>query len=182
MRVITGLAKGMPLTALRGAATRPTSDKTKEAIFSAIQFDVEGAVVLDLFAGSGQLGIEALSRGAAEAHFVDGSAAAVAVIKDNLARTGFGDGKAHVFRLPSDAFLRTTKKTFDVAFLDPPFEKSLLETTLKKLLPKMNKHGIIICEHEERLCLDSLVPELYRYVEVKVLKHGSCKTTIYRDI
>ncbi|HQH63949.1 MAG TPA: RsmD family RNA methyltransferase, partial [Clostridiales bacterium] len=111
MRVITGSARGRVLKALSGDSVRPTGDRAKEGIFSAVQFDIEGRRVLDLFAGSGQLGIEALSRGAAEAVFVDADAAAAATVRENLLTTGLGEN-AQVVRSDAIAYLRTCADTF----------------------------------------------------------------------
>jgi 16S rRNA (guanine966-N2)-methyltransferase len=121
MRVVAGRLGGRRLTAPAGRSTRPTSDRVREALFS-ILGDVEGARVLDLFAGSGALGIEALSRGAAQATFVDSAPAAVRAVRDNLAALGLDD--AEVRRADARAFLRTAKKSgheYDLVFLDPPY-------------------------------------------------------------
>ena len=110
MRVITGSARGMSLRTLEGDNVRPTTDKVKEAVFSAIQFEVEGRRVLDLFAGSGQLGIEALSRDAENCVFVDADKNAIKIDKENLAKTKL-DGKATVMQTDSLAFLSMTDKS-----------------------------------------------------------------------
>jgi 16S rRNA (guanine(966)-N(2))-methyltransferase RsmD len=181
MRVITGTAKGVNLTALSGVETRPTADKVKEAMFSAVQFALEGAVVLDLFAGSGQLGIEALSRGAGKAYFADNNPQAVAIIKGNLEKAQFFNSQcSRVDRKPYTAFLRLVKDKFDIAFLDPPYERGIIEKVLPLLVPKMNganPDAKIICEHEKRLCL----PEKVDAFEIeKVYHYGSVSLTIYR--
>ena len=111
MRVITGSARGAKLKTLEGLATRPTSDRVKEAIFNIIQFDIEGRRVLDLFGGSGQLAIEALSRGAEYAVLVDQSAEAVKIIKDNLKKTKF-DQKASVFQMDYLRYLSTAREKY----------------------------------------------------------------------
>ena len=187
MRVITGTAKGVNLNALSGTDTRPTSDKVKEAMFSAIQFDVEGAVVLDLFAGSGQLGIEALSRGAKKAYFVDNNSKAIAIIEENLNKTGLSNRQLHrVDRLPHNAFLRMVKENFDIAFLDPPYEKGFLEKTLPSVALKMNPNGIIVCEHEKKLKLQEQVVctcdenGVKSFIVEKVYEYGFMSVTIYR--
>ena len=122
MRVITGIARGKRLVTVAGNdIVRPTGDKVKEALFSSIQFDIEGRRILDLFAGSGQLGIEALSRGAQSATFVDINDASLKVVKQNLDSTGLSD-KAQVVKSDYATFaLRSTQK-FDIAFLDPPYQ------------------------------------------------------------
>jgi 16S rRNA (guanine(966)-N(2))-methyltransferase RsmD len=181
LRVITGTAKGKPLKSIASKGTRPTSDKIKEAIFSVITFmvDIEGAVVLDLFAGTGQLGIEALSRGAEMAYFADNNPKAVAVIRENLEYTKLAD-RSRVDRLPYNAFLRLCKAKFDVAFIDPPYGKGIIENLLPILVQKMNSSenlsSVIVCEHEKELCL----PEKVDGFEVsQVYNYGSKNVTIY---
>lgn len=176
MRIITGTARGRRLKTLEGTDVRPTADAVKEAIFSAIQFEIEGKTVLDLFAGSGQMGIEALSRGAARVSFADSSPAAVAVVRENLAGTGFAD-KAEVSLISSGAFLKKTKHSFDIAILDPPYERKLLQKTLPELLPKMKPDGIIVCEHEKGCALPD---ELPGFPLKKTYRHGKTGITIYR--
>ena len=119
MRVITGTARGRVLRTLEGEDVRPTTDRVKEAVFSIIQFEIEGRRVLDLFAGSGQLGIEALSRGAASATFVDMSKDSLSAVKYNLEHTKLGDN-AKVVQTDALSFLKLTKDKFDIVFLDPP--------------------------------------------------------------
>ena len=147
MRVITGSARGAKLKTLEGLATRPTSDRVKEAIFNIIQFDIQGRRVLDLFGGSGQLAIEALSRGADYAVIVDQSAEAVKVIKDNLKKTKF-DQQASVFQMDYLRYLSTAREKFDLIFLDPPYAEKSLENALQKIseIDLLSEGGIIICE------------------------------------
>ena len=147
MRVITGSARGAKLKTLEGLATRPTSDRVKEAIFNIIQFDIQGRRVLDLFGGSGQLAIEALSRGADYAVIVDQSADAVKVIKDNLKKTKF-DQQASVFQMDYLRYLSTAREKFDLIFLDPPYAEKSLENALQKIseIDIVSEGGIIICE------------------------------------
>lgn len=147
MRVITGSAKGTRLKTLEGMDVRPTTDRVKEGMFSAIQFEIAGARVLDLFAGSGQLGIEALSRGARQAVFVDQSAASLAVVKENLKKTGFTDN-SEVHQKAAEQYIRTASGTFDLIFLDPPYRMEILEKIIPALLPLLSPDGKIIAEHE----------------------------------
>lgn len=123
MRVVAGTARGRRLAGPRGRSTRPTADRVREAVFNILQSlgVVEGASVLDLFAGSGALGIEALSRGAAAATFVDSDPSAIAVVRANLAATGL-EGAATVVRIDAARFLREGPGPFDLALLDPPYE------------------------------------------------------------
>lgn len=132
MRVITGTARGRVLRTLEGEDVRPTTDRVKEAVFSIIQFEIEGRRVLDLFAGSGQLGIEALSRGAASATFVDMSKDSLSAVKYNLEHTKLGDN-AKVVQTDALSFLKLTKDRFDIVFLDPPYASSLVVDSMKLL-------------------------------------------------
>ncbi len=146
MRVITGTARGMRLNTLAGDNVRPTPEKVKEAIFSVIQFRIEGRRFLDLFAGSGQMGIEALSRGAAKAVFVDAGRDSIAVIKKNLQSTGL-EKNAEVINTDSITYLTQKREKFDIAFLDPPYRKGLLQDALSLIEPVMNRGGTIIAEN-----------------------------------
>ncbi len=177
MRVITGTARGRRLKTLEGGdIVRPTADKVKEAMFSIVQFDIEGAVVLDLFAGSGQLGIEALSRGAAKAYFVDSNPASIGVVRENLQHTELEEN-AVVSNMPNSAFLRTTPAKFDIVFLDPPYGKKLIQRSLPALTERMNDGGIIVCEHERECRL----PESEGGFSVsKVYNYGKISLTVYR--
>lgn len=178
MRVITGKARGAKLISLEGTdIIRPTADAVKESMFSIVQFDIEDAVVLDLFAGSGQLGIEALSRGARKAYFVDSSRASIDVIKQNLAHTKLEEN-AVVVNMPNSAFLRTAREKIDIAFLDPPYEKGLIQRSLPALVGIMNAGGIIICEHEA----DCRLPEREgSFTLAKRYKYGKIALSVYRD-
>ena len=146
MRVITGSARGRRLNELKGYDTRPTTDKVKEGIFSAIQFEVEGARVLDLFAGTGQLGIEALSRGAQRAVFVDRRTDAVKLIRENLALTRLEEG-AQVVCVDSMAYLNALREKFDLIFLDPPYADDLLERAVAHIA----RFDILAPDDEEKL-------------------------------
>ncbi len=178
MRVITGTARGRKLTAPQGLDTRPTSDMAKEALFSIIQFEVEGAAVLDLFAGSGQLGIEALSRGARSAVFVDASREANQVIAQNLEHTKLKDC-ARIAMMDAAAYLKTVREPFDIALLDPPYHKGLIDTVLPLLAPCMTPGGIIICETER----DETLPEAAGvFAARKEYRYGKAKLTTYRAL
>lgn len=176
MRVITGTAKGRKLDTLSGTDVRPTTDMVKEAVFSAIQFDIEGRAFLDLFAGSGQMGIEALSRGAERATFIDANPDAVSVIKSNLAKTDFTD-KSQVFRSDYFSFIASTNDRFDIAFIDPPYRLELLEKALTSVCSVMKPHGIIICEHPT----DVEAPDIIQGFSLKKQKkYGKILISIYR--
>lgn len=176
MRVITGTARGCRLETLAGDATRPTTDKVKEAVFSAIQFDVPYKKVLDLFAGSGQLGIEALSRGAKYGVFVDQNKKAADVIRRNLQATRLTD-KAQVVTADALGFLARTNETFDVVFLDPPYASSLLLSALEGASEKLNDGGVIICESDD----GTVLPETVGTVSVhRTYQYGRIHITVYR--
>lgn len=145
MRVITGSARGRRLITLEGDDVRPTTDMVKEAIFSIIQFEIEGRRVLDLFGGCGQLAIEALSRGAESAVIVDKSKKSVEVIKQNLENTGFTK-KAVVINSDALSFLSRRSEKYDIALLDPPYSQGILEDALERISDVMNTSGVIICE------------------------------------
>ena len=167
----------MKLISLEGTdIIRPTADAVKESMFSIVQFDIEDAVVLDLFAGSGQLGIEALSRGAKKAYFVDSSRDSIAVINKNLAHTKLAD-RASVINMPNSAFLRTVREKIDIAFLDPPYEKGLIARSLPALTEKMTPGGIIVCEHEKECRLPE---EINGFRITKQYKYGKIALTVYR--
>ncbi|WP_124101153.1 16S rRNA (guanine(966)-N(2))-methyltransferase RsmD [Ruminococcus sp. Marseille-P6503] len=176
MRVITGAARGKKLKTLDGLDVRPTSDMVKEAIFSIIQFDCPGASVLDLFAGSGQLGIEALSRGASHCVFIDKNRSAVDIVKDNLNKCGFVQS-ARVLNMDSLEYLKVAKPGFDIALLDPPYRTGLLEKALPELDQKMNPGGLAVCEHEKELTLND---SYGRLTVRKRYKYGKIAVTVYK--
>lgn len=176
MRVITGTARGRKLITLEGDDVRPTTDKVKEALFSIIQFEIEGRRVLDLFAGSGQLGIEALSRGAKNAVFVDSSKKSVEVVRQNLEATGFSKS-AVVLNTDSLAFLRTRAEKYDIAFLDPPYRTGLLQKALESVPSVMSESGIIVAECPT----DEQFPEnAGDFLKQKEYKYGKIKLALYR--
>lgn len=176
MRVITGLARGRRLETLPGETTRPTAEKVKESLFSAIQFDIEGRRVLDLFAGSGQLGIEALSRGASGCVFVDKNTDAVKVIRQNLQNTGFS-ALAQVLGTDAMAYLVRPGDRFDLVFLDPPYAAELLVPALTKVAPLVNDGGIIVCETEDGVELPQRVD---RFAVARTYRFGRICVWVYR--
>lgn len=176
MRVITGTARGMSLKTLEGETTRPTTEKVKEAVFSAIQFEIEGRRVLDLFAGSGQMGIEALSRGAEEAVFVDADKNAVKIIKENVEKTRLGD-KSRIMQMDALGFLNMNVRKFDIVFLDPPYSTGLLEKAMKNVAVFVAQGGVVICEHPFGDELPEALEGLSKY---RSYKYGKTAVTIYR--
>ena len=178
MRVITGKARGVVLKTPDGMKTRPTADRVKEALFSVIQFDIPAAKVLDLFGGTGQLGIEALSRGAGSAVFVDLGEDACKLIRENLRRTHL-ESSAKVIRSDYLQFLRSNKETFDIIFLDPPYAEVFLENALKMIteIDILQSGGIIVTERP----LGKELPfEFPGYTRSKDYKYSKTILTIYR--
>ena len=178
MRVITGKARGVQLKTPDGLATRPTADRVKEALFSIIQFDIPGAKVLDLFGGTGQLGIEALSRGAKSATFVDAGEPACRLIKENLKRTLLeADGK--VVRSDYMEFLNRCREQYNIIFLDPPYAEVFLENALKKIteIDILASGGIIVAERP----LGKELPwDFEGYTRSRDYKYGKVLLTLYR--
>ncbi len=149
MRIITGSAKGTNLETLEGLETRPTAVRVKEALFSMIQFDIEGRRVLDLFAGSGQLGLEALSRGAASATFIDSSREAADIVLKNAAKTKLKD-RASVAVYDYESYLKNGKfpEGFDLIFLDPPYNSGFMHRALELIFSSsvLREGGTVVCE------------------------------------
>lgn len=181
MRIITGRARGVRLETLSGESTRPTSERAKEAIFSMLQFDIEGREVLDLYAGSGQMGLEAASRGAASATFVEKSKDAAAVIARNIEKTKLSDVCRLLCSDVSD-FIRAFKgrKRFDIVFIDPPYALRAVAPTLKALLDggMLKPTSIVVCESEEADIFENS-DELRELFEVqKIAKYGVAHVTV----
>ena len=178
MRVITGIARGRRLKEPNGMETRPTADRVKEAIFSSIQFEVEGRKVLDLFGGTGQMGIETLSRGATHCTFVDLQKQAVAIIRENVNSTGFAD-QSTVIQGDALAFLSRCREKFDLIFLDPPYDSGLLEKAMELIatIDIVSENGIIVCENGSNSGWP-VVAEPYRMQ--KEYRYGKIRTALYR--
>lgn len=178
MRVITGTARGTQLKTPEGMVTRPTTDRVKEAMFSIIHFDVPEARVLDLFGGTGQLGIEALSRGAKTAVFVDAGEPACRLIRENLRRTRL-EGQGRVVRSDYLAYLSRCKEQFDIILLDPPYAEVFLENALKKIteIDILSENGIIVTERP----LGKELPWEFEGLDrSRDYKYGNTLVTIYR--
>lgn len=174
MRVITGTARGRRLAEPKTEGIRPTTDKVKESIFNIVQFDVEGRRVLDLFAGTGQLGIEALSRGAESVTFVDENTAAVKLVRENLSRC---EMEGVVRQCDSISFLSGCGK-FGLIFIDPPYDSGLAEKALLKIIEFdiLSEGGIIICETSSNCTLPEVQPPYYK---AKEYRYGKVKLTTY---
>ncbi len=158
--------------------TRPTTDKVKESMFNIIQFELEGRRVLDLFGGTGQLGIEALSRGAAGCTFVDQRREAAALIRENVKLVGFSD-RAKVVQGESLSFLSACREKFDVIFLDPPYQSGLLEKSVEAIqrFDILGEYGIIVCESPADWSIPPLEPP---YEAGREYRYGQIKLTICR--
>ena len=180
MRVITGKARGIVLKTPTGMATRPTADRVKEALFSIIQFEVPAAKVLDLFGGTGQLGIEALSREAKSAVFVDEREDACRLIRENLKRTKL-EQFAKVIRSDYMAYLRSCKDKFNIILLDPPYAEVFLENSLKMIteIDILETGGIIVTE---RPAGKQLPWDFSGFTRSKDYKYGNTLITIYRKL
>ncbi len=175
MRVITGKCRGKKLKTLEGLDTRPTTDMVKEAVFSVIQFDIAGASVLDLFAGSGQMGIEALSREASHCVFVDSNPEAVKIIKQNLNDCKLMN-ESRVLGMESIEYLKVSKGGFDIVFLDPPYRSGLVQQALGLLSGKLNSGAMVVCEHEKEL---ELSDDFEGLVLRKRYKYGKTAVTVF---
>ena len=178
MRVISGSARGRRLKELQGMDTRPTTDKVKESLFNIIQFEIEGRRVLDLFGGTGQLGIEALSRGADHCTFVDMRKEAAALIRENLKLTGLSE-RSRVVQGDALSFLSSCGEKFDVILLDPPYHTELLEKSVKRIteFDILREHGIMICESAAERELPALPPP---YERGREYRYGKIRLTVCR--
>lgn len=176
MRIITGKARGKKLITLEGEAVRPTTDKVKEALFNILQFQLEGRSFLDMFSGSGQIALEAISRGAKSALLIDASKSAAKVIEQNIKACGF-ERECTLINADSVMYVKNSRLTFDIAFIDPPYKQGLLESALLAAASRMNKGGIIVCEHP----FDEAVPEkLGEFEKAKDYKYGKVVLTSYK--
>lgn len=175
MRVITGTARGRRLLSPDGDNVRPTTDTVKEAVFSIIQFYIKDSVFLDAFAGSGQMGIEALSRGADRVYFVDNNRKSLKVTKDNIRLCGLEEN-AQVINSDTLSFLSQTREKFDIVFLDPPYKTGLLQKALEKAAAVTKPEGMIIGEYP----VDDIVPEeIGDFAIKKTYKYGMIHVSIY---
>ena len=178
MRVISGKARGIVLKTPDGMQTRPTADRVKEALFSILQFDLPGKRILDLFGGTGQLGIEAISRGAKSAVFVDSGDAPCKLIKENLRRAKM-EGEGRVVRADYLTYLSGCREKFDIIFLDPPYAEVFLENAIKKIseIDILESGGIIVAEHPVE---KPLLLEIDGFSRSKDYKYGKAVLTLFR--
>lgn len=181
MRVISGTAKGRPLRAVPGMNTRPTTDKVKEAIFSMIGPYFAGGMVLDLYAGTGGLAIEALSRGMDKAVLIDQDRKAVETIRDNIERAGFAD-RAEIYRNDAGKALSVMAKrglVFDLVFLDPPYKLTNMDLVMFQLQEKqmLADGAIIVVEHDAKITYEPQIGDLIRS---RCSEYGDTAVSIYR--
>ncbi|MFI3207373.1 MAG: 16S rRNA (guanine(966)-N(2))-methyltransferase RsmD [Clostridia bacterium] len=175
MRVIAGEKRGKNLVTLEGEKVRPTTDRVKESLFNILQFSIAGKRFLDMYAGSGQMAIEALSRGAEHATLIDNSRESFGVCQKNLEATSYLD-KAKLVNAESITYVRNQSELFDIAFLDPPYHQNLLDESLCVVAEKMNKTGTIICEHPANMPLPEVVGDFSR---VKKYRYGKIELSLY---
>lgn len=184
MRIITGKARGVRLNTLEGDATRPTAERVKEAVFSKLQFDIEGRSVLDLFAGSGQMALEALSRGADRAVLIDKSKSAIRVIEKNAEKTKLADLCEIKNSEALDYIRRNAGKSFDIIFLDPPYASGMYRPVLKALSEygMLKPTSIIVCESdsEELIKGDTELEHIYNVT--KTAKYGKAVVTFFETV
>ncbi|MDR0857489.1 MAG: 16S rRNA (guanine(966)-N(2))-methyltransferase RsmD [Oscillospiraceae bacterium] len=181
MRIISGSNRGRKLKTPPGDGIRPTGDKVKESIFNILQFDIEGRRVLDLFAGTGQLGIEALSRGAASVTFVDSSQEAITLVRENTALLQFAEPKPRIMIFASDAitYLQKTEK-FDIILLDPPFASDLLVKCVRLITEKQKVEigGLIVCEMDSST-LKTWAKDAYPGYTERSYSYGKTSLLVY---
>jgi len=178
MRIITGLARGKKLAAPSGLKTRPTTDRVKESIFNIVQFDIEGRAVLDLFCGSGQLGLEAVSRGARTCVLVDNDRAAMAAVERNIQSCGFEQQCMARLSDASSFVARQNAQSFGLIFLDPPYGGGVLQRALLEIFrfDILQEGGIIVCESVRA---EALPEGDSPYRVLKTYEYGNSKVTTY---
>ncbi len=176
MRVISGKSRGTVLSEIKTNNIRPTIDRAKEAIFSSIHFFINDANVLDLFAGTGQLGIEALSRGANSCVFVDIDKLSISTINKNIDKTNL-QNSSFIINQSYDVFLSSYDGVFDIIFLDPPYKSGMIQNSLNLMENILTKNSIIICEHNS----EEILPEyIYKFFIYKIYKYGNISFTVYK--
>lgn len=179
MRIITGTARGRKLKTLETLDVRPTTERVKEGLFSALQFSIEGRRVLDMFAGSGQLGLEALSRGARNALFIEQSSKAIAVVRKNVAACGFGD-RSKVVQSDALSYLKNSEEVFDIAFIDPPYADDKLDSFIKAAVEHMSITGTVCVEAPKERILPESFSGVVEFVIDRTYVYGKTKITMYR--
>lgn len=173
MRIISGKYKGKKINGFNIEGTRPTMDRVKESLFGIIQTYIPGSIVLDLFAGSGALGLEAISNGAKECYLIDNNLEATATIKKNSQNI---EEPLNIIHIDYKKFLKKVDKKFDIIFLDPPYKEKQLDKALRIIEERdlLNENGIIICEYE--------IGEPHtNYKLIKEKSYGPKKIKIYKN-
>jgi 16S rRNA (guanine(966)-N(2))-methyltransferase RsmD len=183
MRVIAGAKRGLRLTSVSSSQVRPTTDRTKKVIFDVLGDSIRSTVILDAFAGCGSLGIEALSRGAGQAVFIENDRRALSVLKKNLEKADLLS-EARIFTTAVTEALRILAEStskFDFIFADPPYHQSLAQTTISDIerYGLLEQGGWLILEHETRQCLDLSATDLSL---LKQKKHGETSVSFYRYV
>ena len=178
MRVVSGIARGLRLETIVKNNIRPTTDKVKESVFNILQFDIIGKRFLDLFGGTGQIGIEAASRGASKVIIVENNREAFDVIKRNIKKLK-DKFKIEAVFLNSVDFLVSTKEVVDIAFLDPPYGSGLLNVISKYIDRIMNKDGLIVCESSIDAGFDGSIG---RFDKIKEYKYGKILISVYKNL
>lgn len=183
LRIIAGIARGRTLETLPGLHTRPTSDRVKESLFSMLQMRLRDARVLDLFAGSGALGLEALSRGAAYAVFVDEHRPCVQTVEKNIQRTGFDAAMCRVLHAPASQAMTRLQSSppFDIVFVDPPYRLGVYERVLQALFHGglVAEDGLVVCEHAAQNAILEQ-PDIYRAVDTR--RYGKSALTFIQGV
>ncbi|MDK2918339.1 MAG: rRNA (guanine966-N2)-methyltransferase [Candidatus Petromonas sp.] len=182
MRVIGGQAKGVKLKSLKGLKTRPTSDRVKESLFNILAPYIPNSKVLDLFSGTGNLGIEAVSRGASCAYLIEKNKKCYNIIKENISKTKLND-KIEVFI--QDVFLSIknfgkNKEKFDIIFMDPPYLKGFVIPCIEEIHNNklLNLEGLIVVEHDIN---DNLPPKIGRLIKFKERRYGNTIISFYSE-
>lgn len=176
MRIITGSARGRRLSAPDGTDVRPTAEVTKEAVFSAIHFEVEGARMLDLFAGTGQMGLEALSRGARSVTFVENGQPSLQALRGNIAACGFED-QCKVVAMDALRFLEIGGQEYDIVFLDPPYNQGLAQAAVLLAAGQTAPGGVILCETDRH---EQMPEEVGAFRLMKTRRYGKAMIHTYR--
>ena len=176
MRIISGSKRGKKLAALEGGKVRPTTDRVKESLFNILQFNISGSSFVDLFAGSGQIGLEALSRGADRGYFVESSREAAGLIRQNILSTGFED-RAELFMGDYKSFFRQKQQeSFDIIYIDPPYYENMFLSAAELSSMYVKPAGLIICEHPTT---EELPQRIGEAIAGKSYRYGKIELTIY---
>ncbi len=176
MRIVAGKYKGRNLLSFEGEKIRPTSDKARESLFNILQFEIVGKTFLDLFAGTGAVGFEALSRGASKVYLIDYAKDSIVLINKNKQKLGIGQ-EAVVEFIDALEFLKRTKEKFDIIFIDPPYKEGYYEKVIPLLAEVTNEQSLIVLESETLLEINS---EDFKVVDQR--KYGRTKFTFIKKV